>query len=137
MPRLLPPIDKRFPVNRPYAPNAGNKGPHLTTILRKLLANKKFRYEDPETQKIIKMAGDKALPLVYIWQALQGNVQAIEGIFDRIDGKLNATGNQNGNDTKITINIVKSKEGSLDTSPRVHIERASLAEGSQRVVKAV
>ena len=43
---------------------------YLTCHLKNLLLKKKFRYEDPETQKIMKMSGAKALPLVYIWQGL-------------------------------------------------------------------
>jgi len=91
MPRQLPPIEHRFPANRPYAPHT-QKHPngYLTCKLKRILLKKQFRYEDPETQEILKMKGADAVVIKYVWEALQGNVQAIEGIFDRIDGKINS-----------------------------------------------
>ena len=90
MPKLMPPIEHRFSsTNRPvYAPNAGHKGPYLTPLLKRLLA-KKITFEDPETQKIIKGRVKDAIIWRYILNATQGETQAIEGILDRIDGKVN------------------------------------------------
>jgi len=87
MPRQLPPIDKRFPVNRPHAPNKGNHGPYLTPILKKLLT-KKIRYEDPETQKIIKGVVKDVVMLRLILNASQGDNVAIKEILERVDGKV-------------------------------------------------
>ena len=100
MPRLLPPVEHRFTPTT--APRHTQKHPdgYLTCKLKRLLEKKKFRFEDPETQKIVKMTGGDGLAIKYLWEGLQGNVQAIEGIFDRIDGKLGTNGN--GNKTTIT-----------------------------------
>lgn len=87
MPRQLPPIDKRFPVNRPYAPHKGKHGPQLVALLRKLIS-KKIKYEDPETQKIIKGRVKDAILWRLILNATQGDNQAIIHILDRIDGKV-------------------------------------------------
>ena len=77
----------RFPVNRPYAPNAGHKGPYLTPLLKRLL-KKKIKYEDPETQKIIKGRVKDALMWRLILSGAQGEVPAIKEILERIDGKV-------------------------------------------------
>lgn len=82
-----PPIATRFPVNRPYAPRLGHKGPLLTTLLKKFLA-KKINYEDPETQKIIKGRVKDAILWRLILNATQGEHSAIKEILDRIDGKV-------------------------------------------------
>ena len=86
MPRLLPPIDKRFPVNRPHAPHKGFKGPYLTPLIKKFL-NKKINFEDPETQKIIRGRVKDAVIWRLILNATQGENEAIKEIIDRIDGK--------------------------------------------------
>jgi len=87
MPRQLPPIDKRFPVNRPYAPHKGKHGPQLVAMLRKFL-EKKIKYEDPETQKMIKGRVKDAILWRLILNATQGDNHAIIHILDRIDGKV-------------------------------------------------
>lgn len=73
----------RFPVNRQ---NHTKKGPYLTPLLRKLI-EKKIKFEDPETQKIIKGRVKDAIVWRYILNATQGENPAIEGIFNRLDGK--------------------------------------------------
>lgn len=87
MPRLLPPIEHRFPANRPYSPHAGHKGPYLTPLLKKLLS-KNIKYKDPETKKLIKGQVKNAILWRYIINAMGGSNQAIEGILNRIDGKV-------------------------------------------------
>jgi len=87
MPRHLPPIEHRFPANRPHAPNAGNHGPYLMPLLKRLL-EKKINFEDPETKKIIQGKVKHAILWRYILNAAHGENQAIEGIIDRIDGKV-------------------------------------------------
>lgn len=89
-----PPLETRFPVNRPYAPHT-QKGQYLTPLLKRLL-NKKTNIADPEVQKILngKIGNKKGtfkaiLMLRYILNGVQGENQAIEGILDRIDGKVN------------------------------------------------
>jgi len=87
MPRQLPPIETRFPINRPYAPNKGNKGPYLTPLLKKFL-NKHITYEDPSTQKKIKGKVKDAVLWRLLLNACQGENDAIKVILDRIDGKV-------------------------------------------------
>lgn len=82
-----PPKETRFPVNRPYAPNAGHKGPYLLPLLKKFL-NKKINYIDPETDKKIKGRVKDAVLWRLILNATQGETHAIVHILDRIDGKV-------------------------------------------------
>jgi len=84
--------------------NTGNKGPYLTCLLKRLI-EKKIRYEDPETQKKIKGTVKDAIIWRYILNATQGETQAIEGIFDRVDGKLGTNGNGKGGISAVIINI--------------------------------
>lgn len=63
---------------------------YLTCLLKRLI-EKKIRYEDPETQKLIKGTVKDALMWRYILNGCQGETQAIEGILDRVDGKVNGT----------------------------------------------
>lgn len=88
MPRQLPPIEHRFPKGY-HSGNHTQKHPsgYLTPLLKRLI-EKKIRFEDPETQKIIKGKVKHAILWRYILNATQGENQAIEGIFDRIDGKI-------------------------------------------------
>ena len=89
------PVETRFPFNRK---DHTKKHPHgyLTPILKKLLA-KKMSVNDPEVRKVLAIkTGTKAelkkiIMLRYILNALQGENHAIEGIMDRMDGKV---GNQ-------------------------------------------
>jgi len=87
MSRSLPPIETRFPVNRPYAPHAGHKGPYLVPLLKKFL-NKKIKYEDPETQKIIFGKVKDAVIWRLLLNACQGENDAIKEVLNRIDGKV-------------------------------------------------
>ena len=91
MPRLMPPIDKRFPVNRPYAPNKGHKGPLLKTILRKLLTGE-MPAKDEKTKQLLISLGLR--PNIAAWLMLrlalngtEGETKAICEIMDRVDGK--------------------------------------------------
>lgn len=84
--------DTRFPVNRPEAPNSGEKGPRLTTILKKLIAGE-WEFSDAKIQDLLKRTDCKqtietALCLRRILNGTEGDDQAIERIFDRIDGKV-------------------------------------------------
>jgi len=93
------------PLKKGYASgNHTQKGPYLTCLLKRLI-EKKIRYEDPETQKKIKGTVKDAIIWRYILNATQGETQAIEGIFDRIDGKLGTNGNGKGGISAVIINI--------------------------------
>lgn len=79
----------RFPVNRK---DHTKKGPHLTTILKKLLSAE-WSYSDRKIKALIKKCGLKqtietALVLRRILNGTEGDDTAIERIFDRIDGKV-------------------------------------------------
>lgn len=87
-----PPIDKRFPVNRPYAPNKGKKGIQLKTILKKLLTGE-MPAKDPKTKELLISLGLK--PNIASWLMLrlclngtEGETKAICEIMDRVDGKV-------------------------------------------------
>jgi hypothetical protein len=87
-----PPIETRFPVNRPYAPHAGHKGPYLAVILKKLLKGRR-KIKDPEVKELLKklkLPETIAVSIVLrrILNACEGDDLAIERIFDRIDGKV-------------------------------------------------
>ncbi|MDD5355840.1 MAG: hypothetical protein PHY56_04850 [Candidatus Omnitrophica bacterium] len=82
-----PPIETRFPVNRPYAPHKGHKGPYFVPLLQKLL-KKKITFEDPETQKLIKGTVIEAVAWRLILNATQGEYTAIRELLDRLDGKV-------------------------------------------------
>ena len=104
-----PPKETRFPVNRPHAPNAGHKGPYLLPLLKKFL-KKHITYEDPETQKTIKGTVEEAIVWRYILNACQGENQAIEGIFERLDGKVAQKLMGEGFDKGTQIIIVRPNE---------------------------
>lgn len=84
-----PPIETRFPVNRQ---NHTQKGPHLTTILKKLLSAK-WPLKDRKLKELLKSLKlretlEVSLALRRLLNALEGDDLAIERIFDRIDGKV-------------------------------------------------
>ena len=89
-----PPIKNRFSATNPPPEHKGLRSPYLTPILKHLL-NKEITVSDPEVKRILdlKFKGNKApfkklILLRYLLNATQGDNQAIEGIMDRIDGKL-------------------------------------------------
>jgi hypothetical protein len=79
----------QFPVNRQ---DHTQKGPYLTSILKKLMAGT-WEFNDPKIQDLLKRTDCKqtietALVLRRILNGTEGDDQAIERIFDRIDGKV-------------------------------------------------
>lgn len=74
----------RFPVNRK---DHTQKGKHISTLLNEI-ASKKFRYENPETQTISRIRGDKALVIAAFWQAIQGNGRILKEVWERMYGKV-------------------------------------------------
>lgn len=91
MPRPIPPKEHQFPANRPHAPHT-QKGPYLTPILKKIL-NKTMKVTDPEVHKLFatkfkELPLKKLVMLRYVLNAVQGENQAIEGIMERLDGKV-------------------------------------------------
>ena len=90
-----PSPETRFPVNRPDAPFAGHTGPRLTTILKKLLSAE-WEVNDPKVQALIEKCGlDRTIEVILclrrVLNGTEGDDQAIERIFDRIDGKVPGT----------------------------------------------
>jgi hypothetical protein len=100
-------IATRFPKNRKDHTTKHPEG-YLTSRLKKFL-KKKIKYKDPETKKMVTGTVRDAIVWRYLLNARQGQNYAIEGIFDRIEGKLKA-GNGNGNGTNITVNITLTSE---------------------------
>jgi len=103
----------RFPVNRPHAPV---KGPTLTPLLRKAL-EKKIKFEDPETQKIIKGRVKDAVVWRLLLNATQGDNEAIKEVLNRIDGKQVEqiiANQQNTNITFVTNIIDRAKSIAAD-----------------------
>lgn len=64
-----------------------NQGVQLKTILKKLLSQQ-LDLDDPLTKEKYKMSVNKAIALKLIKRALDGNLKAIEMIFERIEGKV-------------------------------------------------
>jgi len=88
-----PPVETRFPVNRPHAPHT-QKHPngYLTSTLKKLLSAD-WDIKDAKIKKLLKNSNLKetvatALVLRRILNGCEGDDLAIERIFDRIDGKV-------------------------------------------------
>jgi len=92
MPRCAPPVEHRWSATNP-PPHILKKGPYLTPLLRKLV-EKKITIEDPTLQKLMGIEKLKKLKLKYvimlryISNACKGDNQAIEGILNRLDGKI-------------------------------------------------
>lgn len=99
----------RFPVNR-QEHTQKHPGGYLTPILKKLL-NKQMKVTDPEVKRVLEIkSGTKAelkkiIMLRYILNAIEGETQSIEGILDRVDGKLGTNNNHKGAPSAIIINI--------------------------------
>lgn len=85
-----PPIETRFPVNRPYAPHT-QKHPngYLTPFLKRFL-KKSITVPNPENPKgkLIKLTVRDAIVWRRIMNACEGDDLAIERIFNRLDGKV-------------------------------------------------
>lgn len=114
-----PPKEHRFSSTNQPKKNGRHKGSTLTDILRKLL-KKKIKYEDPETKKMVTGKIKDVIVLRYLLNACQGENKAIEGIFDRIDGKVAQPliGEGFGGDTKIFLITPKERKknaGRIDT----------------------
>ena len=78
---------KRFTsTKQPDFNTRPRRGASPLTHLKKLL-EKKIDYEDPTTHIHVKDKIAKAIALRAIYNALEGDQNAIEDIFDRIDGK--------------------------------------------------
>ena len=84
----------RKPNNKPFSstyqpPNNNSNRPkiYLGAILKKVLS-KQYRCQDPETQRIKKILGAKGVMQVLVWEGLQGNIEAIKEILNRIDGRV-------------------------------------------------
>lgn len=97
--------EKRVKFSKTYQPNK-HTGPRLTTILSKLLATK-LDSSDAQVEAALKASKVKktkeaGLALRYIFNGLEGDTKAIEGIFDRVDGKV-AQKNINENIGEIKI----------------------------------
>lgn len=71
--------DKIFQVGNPGGPGAP-KGKRLTTILEEIL-DRKIKKGD------VEVTNAEAIALEFVVAARNGDIRAIEGIFDRVEGK--------------------------------------------------
>ena len=86
----------------------------VLTELKRLL-KKKISYEDPTTKLQVKGKIARAIALRHVYNALEGEGQAIIDIFDRIDGRI-ANRNENVNtERRIIIEVGKG----ADATPRL------------------
>lgn len=110
-----PPVEHRFSKTNPHP--AGPRGPYLTSFLKRCL-NKKIKYKDPKTQKIIKGTVRDALMWQLISNGCRGENDAIKEILNRVDGKVIDRIEGRGFDSKTIVNIIKTyKEDKIDSSP--------------------
>jgi hypothetical protein len=77
------------PVTKGHSGNKNNKYPngYLTPLIKRFL-NKKIDITDPETQKKVKALVKDAVIWRLIFNATQGENEAIKEILNRIDGKV-------------------------------------------------
>ncbi len=94
--------------------NKTHRGPSVVTELKKIL-EKKIDYEDPTLKKHIKGKIKTALALRYVYNGLEGETNAIEGIIDRMDGKING-GNKNIAIAEIVIKIEGADGDKIQTA---------------------
>lgn len=66
--------------------NHTQKGPYFLPKLKRFL-QKKIRYEDPDTNKVVKGVAGDAVAWRLILSASQGEGWAIREIMDRLDGR--------------------------------------------------
>jgi len=90
-------------------PNRGNKHSvawHLTRLLRK-----KIDWTDPYTKKVMRGSLSKIIALRLIYNACDGNNEAIKEVLDRIDGKniQKILNEGQGLDTKLVIIRAETK----------------------------
>lgn len=76
------------PGNDGFGGGANKKGlVTLRTILKKVL-DYELDLENPVTTEKYKMSVNEAIALKLVKRALDGNLKAIEMVFDRVDGKV-------------------------------------------------
>jgi hypothetical protein len=79
---------KPFKPGNPKPVGSGKKKGYSspTAALRKFM-DKKIRYEDPETQKMVTGKISDVIALRMVLNASQGEYTALKDIMDRLDGK--------------------------------------------------
>lgn len=82
-----PPLETRFSSTNQPVRNGRPKGSISLVALLKKYLQKKIKYEDPETNKIIKGRVADAVVWRLLLNATQGDNTALKEIFERIDGK--------------------------------------------------
>ena len=95
-----------------------HKGPYLTTILTKLLATK-LTSSDKEVEAALKASGVKktkaaGIALRYIFNGLEGDTKAIEGIIDRTDGKVLQKTEFSGTVNMLPVTKIRGKKAEYD-----------------------
>lgn len=87
--QVLPPALKpfEFKEGNPGGPGRAPGTTILRTSLKKILAYQ-IDIENPLTKDLEKITVNEAIALKLVKRALEGNLRAIEMIFDRVDGKI-------------------------------------------------
>jgi hypothetical protein len=98
---------------QPEKRNHKHPNGYLTPLLKRWL-KKKFNIENPETQKIIKMTGADGVMLRLVWNALQGENEAIKTILERFDGKVKDKLEVEGNMTFTQMPVIKKGKQKKD-----------------------
>ena len=92
-------IENQFSSTKRPRVYRGGRRKTLLPVLRRLL-EKRIKYHDPETQKLIEGTVKDAIVWRLIMNAAQGDNTAIKEILDRIDGKIDLESLQIG-----TLNV--------------------------------
>ena len=82
-----PPVEGQIKPGEVRNPSGGPKGPHLTTLLRKVLEGE-IEMKDLETGQYRKITKAELVMIALVKEAVQGNVKAAREILDRLDGKV-------------------------------------------------
>jgi len=104
----------RFPKG--YRSGNNNKkhpNGYLTPLLKRFL-NKKIDITDPETQKKVKALVKDAVIWRLIFNATQGENEAIKEILNRIDGKVESENEKEGVKVIIVNGYRDLKEGDVE-----------------------
>ena len=115
-------------TNQPKSGRGRPKGSvSLVAILKKFL-ERKIKFEDPETQKIIQGRVKDAVVWRLLLNACHGENEAIKEILNRIDGKLTETLIDQSQDNRKTFVYLDSKaikEKNADRNNRIKTELSS------------
>ncbi len=80
-------VPTKFQPGNPGGPGRTPGKILLRTVLKRIL-HQEIDFENPLTKELEKLSINEVIALKLIKRALDGNLRAIELIFDRVDGKV-------------------------------------------------